>query len=60
VAAGLLVDDNRQHVEPGEERFERGPARRTVIVLEERQGSMRTNNEGSNRLVRRAARQEGL
>jgi hypothetical protein len=33
VHAGLLVDDNRQGCELGEVRFDRGTARRTVIVL---------------------------
>jgi hypothetical protein len=33
--AGLLCEDNRQAVELGEVTFERGPARRTSIVLED-------------------------
>jgi hypothetical protein len=35
VHAGLLVDDNRQHVQLGEVEFERGTARATTITLED-------------------------
>jgi hypothetical protein len=35
VHAGLLLDDNRQHVELGDVTFARGPVRRTDIVLDD-------------------------
>ena len=35
VHAGLLLDDNRQHVELGPVTFDRGPWRRTRIVLDD-------------------------